>query len=89
MSKYPTCECRATRYSYHRKRYRNGTLHLMRQCPHCGKTAQNPLPQRELDSQWVDTLPILENGVMEQPVLSRADAALAKLHNHIENRRVS
>ena len=57
MSKYPKCKCNAKRFDYFRKRYRNGTLHLVRQCPGCGKVAQNPMRQAEYDKIWVDGLP--------------------------------
>ena len=87
MSKYPNCECQTTRFDYFRKRYRNNTLHLMRQCPQCGKTAQNPMRQDEYDRVWVDGLPVMENGIMKPTVQSRADAIMSKLHNHIENRK--
>ena len=86
MSKYPNCECRTTRFDYFRKRYRNGTSHLVRQCPECGKVAQNPMRQDGYDRNWVSSLPILENGVMKQTVQSRADAIQAKLQNHIASR---
>ena len=85
MSKYPTCECRTTRFDYFRKRYRNGSLHLMRQCPECGKVAQNPMKQQEYDRAWVDGLPVIENGA-KPTIQSRAEAIEAKLRTHIENR---
>ena len=69
-SKHPNCECQEKRYEYFRKRYRNQTLHLIRRCAECGKTAQNCMPMRDYDRAWVETLPIMENGVMEQPVQS-------------------
>ena len=87
MSHYPKCECNTIKYEYFRKRYRNGTLHLMRKCPSCGKIAQNPMPQREYDKGWVDSLPIMTNGVMEYPTpQSKADALMLKLQRHIESR---
>ena len=49
MSKYPKCECNTKKFDYFRKRYRNKTLHLMRQCPQCGKVAINPMRQDEYD----------------------------------------
>ena len=85
MSKYPKCECRTTRFDYFRKRYRNGTLHLVRQCQECGKVAQNPMKQQEYDRAWVDGLPVIENGA-KQTAESRADAIQTKLQNHIANR---
>ena len=66
--KYPKCECSQKRYEFFRKRYRDQTLHLIRRCAECGKTAQNCMPMRDYDRSWVDTLPIETNGVMEQPV---------------------
>ena len=88
MSKYPKCECNTKKFSYFRKRYRNNTLHLMRKCPGCGKVAQNPMRQNEYDQTWVDGLPVMENGDLMKPtVRSRADTIMAKLHNHIENRK--
>ena len=86
MSKYPNCECRAPRFDYFRKRYRNGSLHLVRQCPQCGKVGPNPLRQDEYDRNWIDGLPVIAKGVIENTPQSRADAILAKLQNHIENR---
>ena len=86
MSKYPKCECRTTRFDYFRKRYRNGTLHLVRQCPECGKVAQNPMRQDEYDRGWIDGLPIMTAGVIEQTAESRAEAIQAKLRNHIASR---
>ena len=71
-SKHPNCECTQKRFDYFRKRYRNQTLHLIRRCAECGKTAQNPMRQDEYDRSWVDTLPIMASGVMEQPVQPRA-----------------
>ena len=73
MSKYPTCQCAQKRYDYFRKRYRNGTLHLIRRCTSCGKPAQNPMRQHEYDRTWVESLPVMANGVREQPVQSRAE----------------
>ena len=86
MSKYPACNCRTTRFDYFRKRYRNQTLHLIRRCGSCGKAAQNPMRQDEYDRNWVDTLPVIAKGVIENTPQSRADGILAKLQNHIENR---
>ena len=101
-SKHPNCPCRTTKYDYFRRRYRNGTLHLWRKCQECGKTGQNALQQQDYDPQWINTLQIMENGVMEQPeqpraepvrltkpknrVQSRADAIQEKLSRHIQNR---
>ena len=56
-NKYPKCECGKTRFDYFRKRYRNGTLHLVRQCPEFSKVAQNPMRQQEYDRNWVESLP--------------------------------
>ena len=86
MSKYPNCQCGSPRFEYFRKRYRNGSLHLMRRCPQCEKVAQNAMRQDEYDRNWVDTLPVIAKGVIENTPQSRADAILAKLQNHIENR---
>ena len=72
-SKHPNCECETKRYNYFLKRYRNQTLHLIRRCAECGKTAQNPLRQDEYDRTWVESLPVMANGVREQPVQSRAE----------------
>ena len=85
-NKHPKCECAQKRYTYFRKRYRNKTLHLIRQCAECGKPAQNPMRQDEYDRSWVENLPIMQNGVMENTAQSRADAIMAKLQKHIENR---
>ena len=101
-SKHPNCECETKKYTYFRKRYRNQTLHLIRQCAECGKAAQNPMRQDEYDRSWVESLPVMAEGVMEQPVQSmesrnptpnpksrvqtRADAIMKKLQNHIDNR---
>ena len=86
MSKYPNCDCGTTRFDYFRKRYLNGTLHLVRQCPQCQKVAPNPMKQQEYDRAWVDGLPVMENGVMKPTGQSRAAAIQAKLQNHIANR---
>ena len=86
MSKYPKCLCNTKKFDYFRKRYRNNTLHLMRQCPDCGKVAINPLRQDEYDRAWVDGLPVLENGIMKPTVRSRAEQIQAKLEKHIANR---
>ena len=67
-SKHPNCECKEKRYEYFRKRYRNQTLHLIRRCAECGKAAQNPMRQDEYDRSWVESLPVMANGVMEHPV---------------------
>ena len=72
-SKHPNCGCAQKRYEYFLKRYRNQTLHLIRRCAECGKTAQNPMRQDEYDRSWVESLPVMENCVMEQPVQSRAE----------------
>ena len=85
-SKHPKCECTEKRYTYFRKRYRNQTLHLIRSCAECGKPAQNPMRQHEYDRSWVESLPIMANGVMENTAQSRADAIMAKLQTHIETR---
>ena len=79
MSKFPNCECQRKKYDYFRKRYRNGSLHLMRRCPQCGKVAQNPMRQDEYDRAWVDGLPVLENGIIKPTVQSRAAAIQARL----------
>ena len=67
-SKHPNCECETKRYSYFRRRYRNGTLHLLRKCEACGKIAQNCMRQQDYDKNWVDTLPIVETGVIGNSV---------------------
>ena len=85
MSKYPKCACGTNGFDYFRKRYRNGTLHLMRRCPECGKVAQKPMRQQEYDRRWVDGLPVIENGA-KQTAQSRADAIQTKLQNHIASR---
>ena len=52
--------------------------------------AINPMRQNEYDQTWVDGLPVMENGDLMKPtVQSRADAIMAKLHNHIENRKLT
>ena len=104
-SKHPNCECETKKYTYFRKRYRNQTLHLIRQCAECGKAAQNPMRQDEYDRSWVESLPVMAEGVMEQPVKSmesrrpapktktrvqsRADAIMAKLQKHIGTRNAN
>lgn len=90
MSKHPTCPCNQKRFDYFRKRYRNGTLHLIRRCGSCGKAAQNPMRQDEYDRNWVESLPVLStNGVIENTPQSRADVIVAKLQNHIETRNAN
>ena len=68
MSKHPKCECETKKYTYFLKRYRNKTLHLIRRCAECGKTAQNPMRQQDYDKNWVSTLPIVETGVIGNSV---------------------
>ena len=86
MSKYPSCNCGATRFDYFRKRYRNLSLHLVRQCPQCGKVGANPLRQEEYDRNWIDGLPVIGSGIPKPTGQSRAEQATAKLQNHILNR---
>ena len=98
MSKYPNCRCRATRFSYFRRKYKNGTLHLLRKCEACGKIAPNAMTQADYDTQWVETLQIVDNAGRSDPVQnmkpvqnvnpvqSRADQIHAKLQRHIANR---
>ena len=80
--KYPRCECKVSRFDYLRKRYKNGTLHMFRKCPSCQKVAQNAMAQADYPAEWVGSLPISENGVMEQPVKSnlqsRADVVKSR-----------
>ena len=85
-NKHPRCECQEKRYSYFRRRYRNGTLHLLRKCEQCGKAAQNAMRQDEYDRTWIDGLPILENGIMNPTVQSRAEQIQERLRNHIAHR---
>ena len=84
MSKHPTCPCTQKRFDYFRKRYRNKTLHRIRQCAECGKTAQNPMKQADYDTNWVSTLPIVETGVIGNSVKpnlqSRADTVKSKVN---------
>lgn len=72
-SKHPNCECQEKRYTYFLKRYRNKTLHLIRRCAECGTAAQNPMRQGDYSAQWVESLPVMVNGVMEQPVQPKAE----------------
>ena len=88
-SKHPKCECAQKRYTYFLKRYRNQTLHLIRRCAECGKTAQNPMRQDEYDRNWIEALPIMAKGVMENTAQSRADAIMAKLQKHIGTRNAN
>ena len=67
-NKHPNCECRNTKYDYFRKRYRNGTLHLMRKCAACGKVAQNAMRIADYDANWIETLQIVDKGVRSDPV---------------------
>ena len=78
-NKHPKCECGTTRFSYFRRRYKNGTFHMFRKCPSCQKVAQNALRQDEYDVNWVDTLPVMENGVIKSPDLqSRAEVVKSR-----------
>ena len=86
MSKYPNCNCGTTRFDYLRKRYKNGTMHLMRRCPACQAIAQNAMRQEDYDKRWVESLPVMRNGVTEHSVQSRADAIMEKLQKHISTR---
>ena len=88
-NKHPKCECGTTRFSYFRRRYKNGTFHMFRKCPSCQKVAQNALRQDEYDANWVSELPVSENGVMEQPVQSRAERSTrqsVKPKNRVQSR---
>ena len=85
-SKHPNCECGNSKYDYFRRRYRNGTLHLMRKCRECGKTGQNAMRTQDYDANWIETLQIVDKGVRSAPVQSRADQIHAKLKTHIANR---
>ena len=53
-SKHPNCECKTTRYQYFRKQYKNKSLHLMRRCIECGKTASSPMRQSDYDNNWIE-----------------------------------
>ena len=86
MSKYPNCQCGSPRFEYFRKRYRNGSLHLIRRCPECQKVAQNPMRQDEYDRSWVDGLPILTGAVLKPMALSRTQVIHERLQKHIANR---
>ena len=72
-NKYPNCQCETKRYSYFRRRYRNGTLHMFRKCASCDAVAQNAMTQQDYEKNWVDTLPVMKNGVMEQSVQPKAE----------------
>ena len=78
MSKYPQCECKATQFSYFRRRYRNGTLHLMRKCRECGKIAQNAMTQQDYDTNWIETLQIVDKSVGSEPVQNPNPVQTAK-----------
>ena len=84
MSKYPNCECKATQFSYFRRRYRNGTLHLMRKCRACGKASQNAMRASDYPTEWVNALDIIETdgtGQSVKPTLqSRADTVKSKVN---------
>ena len=73
-NKHPNCSCGTTRFSYFRRRYKNGTFHMFRKCPSCQKVAQNAMSQSDYDANWVDGLPVMENGVIRtQSVEPRAE----------------
>ena len=88
-NKHPACECQEKRYSYFRRRYRNGTLHLLRKCEACGKIAPNAKTQQDYDKNWVDTLPIVEpDGTghsVKPPLKSRADTVKSRF-NPVQSR---
>ena len=67
-SKHPNCECGNTKYDYFRRRYRNGTLHLMRKCRECGKTGQNAMRTQDYDTNWIETLQIVSTGGRSETV---------------------
>ena len=75
-SKHPRCHCKEKRFEYLRRRYKNGTLHMFRKCPSCQKVAQNAMSQSDYDANWVAGLPVMVNGVMEQPKHSVSDGEL-------------
>ena len=72
-NKPPNCECKEKRFDYLRRRYKNGTLHMFRKCPSCDAVAQNAMRQDEYDANWVDGLPVMENGVIKPTVQPRAE----------------
>ena len=78
MSKYPNCNCGTTRFDYLRKRYKNGTLHLVRRCATCQAIAQNAMRQDDYDKRWVESLPVMRNGVTEHSVQNANPVQTAK-----------
>ena len=94
-TKYPACACAPKRYTYYRRRNRNGTLHLIRKCRACHKAAQNAMRKADYPTEWVNALDIIETrstgqiGAIVQnanPVQTRANQIHAKLQRHIANR---
>ena len=59
-TKYPACECTPKRYTYFRRRNRNGTLHLLRKCRACHKIARNAMRASDYPTEWVNALEIVE-----------------------------
>ena len=57
--KYPNCDCGVQKYEYFRRHYRNGSDHLFRRCPECGRVAQSPMKQNDYDRNWIQSLPLL------------------------------
>ena len=88
MSKYPNCPCGIKKFDYHRKLYKNGTLHLFRKCPVCQKVSQNAMPQREYDQLWIEDLPIFGTGdtAIRQEETQPISRVHQKLTDHIQSR---
>ena len=78
MSKYPNCDCGTTRFDYLRKRYKNGTLHLVRRCATCQAIAQNAMRQEDYCKRWVESLEVIDKGVTSEPVQNANPVQTAK-----------
>ena len=78
MSKYPNCNCGTTRFDYLRKRYKNGTLHLVRRCATCKAIAQNAMRQEDYCKRWVESLEVIDKGVTSEPVQNANPVQTAK-----------
>ena len=94
-TKYPACACAPKRYTYYRRRNRNGTLHLIRKCRACHTIARNAMRTSDYPTEWVNALEIVatvDTGQMRasmqnaNPMQTRANQIHAKLQRHIANR---
>ena len=57
--KYPRCSIACLKkFTYYRRQNKNGTLHLMRRCVTCQKSASSAMRSTDYPQEWVSTLDI-------------------------------